>query len=184
MVWLARHGRTAYNAAGRFQGHLPVPLDDRGREQAHQLAEASARLGPAVLVASPLARAWETAQIVGARLGLEPVEDARFAETDAGDWTDRTFEDVIAQDPEGFARFAALDLTWGFPGGERFADQQARVLEGVAEWRARETVPPARPPAGPVLVVCHGVTIRLAQLALAADDPAAGPPDNGSLVAL
>ena len=84
---------------------------------------------------------------------------------------------MIARDPSGFARFAALDMTWGFPGGERFADQQARVLEGVADWRARDVE-------GPVLVVCHGVTIRLAQLALPGAGAAAGPPENGSLVAL
>lgn len=177
MVWLARHGRTAYNAAGRFQGHLPVPLDDLGREQARELAVAAAELAPAVLVASPLARAWETASIVGERLGLEPVADARFVETDAGDWTDRPFADVVAEDPEGFQRFLALDLGWGFPGGERFADQQARVLDGVAHWRA------AGAP-GPVLVVCHGVTIRLALLALRPQAAPDGAPDNGSLVAL
>ncbi len=176
MVWLARHGRTAYNLAGRFQGHLPVPLDEHGREQARELAQAAAQLAPAVLVASPLERAWETAAIVAERIGLEPVADARFAETDAGDWTDRTFESVIAHDPEGFARFAALDMTWGFPGGERFADQQSRVLEGVADWRGREAD-------GPVLVVCHGVTIRLALLALSGDAGTA-PPENGSMVAL
>ena len=39
MIHLARHGQTAYNAEGRFQGHLPVPLDDTGREQARKLAE-------------------------------------------------------------------------------------------------------------------------------------------------
>lgn len=176
MIWLARHGQTAYNAAGRFQGHLPVPLDERGREQARELAQAAAQLAPAVLVASPLARARETAAIVAARTGLEPIPDPRFAETDAGDWTDRTFADVLAEDPDGFARFAALDMTWGFPGGERFADQQARVLEGVADWRAREGD-------GPVLVVCHGVTIRLALLALSGEAGAA-PPENGSMVAL
>ena len=175
MVWLARHGRTAYNAVGRFQGHLPVPLDDLGREQARELAGAAAELAPVVLVASPLARAWETAQIVAERVGLEPIADARFAETDAGDWTDRTFEDVLAQDPDGFARFAALDLTWGFPGGERFADQQVRVLDAIADWRARDA-------GGPVLVVCHGVTIRLAQLGLGLDGAAL--PENGSLTAL
>lgn len=177
MVWLARHGRTAYNATGRFQGHLPIPLDALGREQAHELAEVAAELAPAVLVASPVARAWETAGIVGQRLGLDPVPDDRFAETETGDWTDRTFADVMAADPEAFARFVALDMTWGFPGGERFADQQARVLDGIADWRARDV-------AGPVLVVCHGNTIRVAQLGLATDAEVPGTPGNGSLVAL
>ena len=37
-VYLARHGRTAYNHEGRFQGHLAVPLDQTGRAQAHELA--------------------------------------------------------------------------------------------------------------------------------------------------
>ena len=176
MVWLARHGRTAYNAGGRFQGHLPVPLDELGREQARELAEAAAAVAPTVLVSSPLARALETAQAVSDRVGLQPVIDPRFAETDAGDWTDRLFADVVEEDPEGFARFLALDLTWGFPGGERFADQQARVLDGITDWRTRD--PQAR-----VLIVCHGVTIRLAQLVLT-PDVADAAPANGSLVAV
>jgi probable phosphoglycerate mutase len=38
-VYLARHGQTAYNRLGRFQGHLPVPLDETGLAQAAELAE-------------------------------------------------------------------------------------------------------------------------------------------------
>lgn len=174
-LWLARHGQTAYNLEGRFQGWLPVPLDETGRRQAGELAEVVARLGPAALVCSDIARAQETAAIVAARVGLEPVVDARFAETETGDWTDRTFAAVIAEDPEGFARFAALDPEWGFPGGESFARQRARVLEGLDDWRSRGI-------AGHVVIVCHGNTIRLATLD--GGGPAAHRPDNGSLVAL
>jgi broad specificity phosphatase PhoE len=174
-LWLARHGQTAYNLEGRFQGWLPVPLDDTGRRQAAELAEVVARLTPAALVCSDIARARETAGIVAARIGVEPVVDARFAETETGDWTDRTFADVIAEDPEGFARFAALDPDWGFPGGESFAEQRARVLAGIADWRARDV-------AGHVVIVCHGNTIRLATLT--PDGPATDRPDNGSLVGL
>ena len=43
-IHLARHGQTAYNHEGRFQGHLPVPLDATGREQAVALAEAYPQL--------------------------------------------------------------------------------------------------------------------------------------------
>lgn len=173
-VWLARHGRTAYNLEGRFQGWLPVPLDDRGVEQARELAEVVARVAPAALVCSDIARACQTAEIVGQRIGLEPVADPRFAETECGDWTDRTFAEILAEDPDGFARFVALDMEWGFPGGETFAAQRARVLEGIADWRARA--------AGDVVIVCHGNVIRLA---LGADDRAAVErPENGSLVRL
>ena len=94
MIHLARHGQTAYNAEGRFQGLLPVPLDDTGREQARALAQTAAGVELRALVCSPLARARETADIVAARIGLTPEEDARFVETDTGDWTDRSFAEI------------------------------------------------------------------------------------------
>ena len=87
-VFLARHGETDYNAEHRFQGLLPVPLNANGRRQAEQLADDAAPLGFSELWCSPLARARETAEIVGDRLGLSPREDARLVETDTGDWTD------------------------------------------------------------------------------------------------
>ena len=95
-IFLARHGQTAYNLERRFQGQQPVPLDDTGRGQAAELAERAAEHGFAALWCSPLLRARETADVVAQRLGLEPKEDARLMETDAGDWTDRSFEDVRA----------------------------------------------------------------------------------------
>lgn len=173
-LWLARHGRTAYNVEGRFQGRLPVPLDEHGVRQARELAEVVARLAPAALVCSDLARACQTARIVGERIGLEPVVDPRFAETECGDWTDRTFTEILAEDPGGFASFAALDMEWGFPGGETFAAQRERVLSGLADWRSRT--------AGDVVIVCHGNVIRLALGS--GDQAAAERPENGSLVRL
>jgi broad specificity phosphatase PhoE len=152
-VYLARHGRTAYNHERRFQGRLPVPLDDVGRAQSRALAEAAAGYDFAVLWCSPLLRARQTADIVAASIGLTPREDERLVETDAGAWTDRTFEEVRAEAPAEFARFATLDPTFAFPGGESFADQALRV-DAAMEDIARGTTP--------ALVVCHGVVIRLA----------------------
>jgi broad specificity phosphatase PhoE len=152
-VYLARHGRTAYNNERRFQGRLPVPLDDVGLAQAHELATRAASHDFAVLWCSPLRRARETADIVAARVALEPREDERLVETDAGDWTDRTFAEVQAEAPREFARFAALDMGFAFPGGESFTDQAHRVHAAIADISGGEI---------PALVVCHGVVIRLA----------------------
>jgi broad specificity phosphatase PhoE len=152
-VYLARHGQTAYNLEGRFQGQQPVPLDELGRTQAHELAELAAEHGFAVLWCSTLLRARETAEIVAARIGLEPIEDARLMETDAGDWTDRAFADVQAEAPELFAKFVAGDPTFAFPGGESFAEQEVRVGAALDEIE--------RGPL-PALVVCHGMVIRAA----------------------
>ncbi len=157
-VYLARHGQTAYNLERRFQGHLPVPLDDTGREQAADLAERAATgtgsgLPFVALWCSPLLRARETADIVAKQLGLEPREDARLMETDAGDWTDRLFTEVQAEDPYGFAGFIEGRPDFSFPGGESFAQQGVRVAAGLSDIEQGEL---------PALVVCHGVVIRIA----------------------
>ncbi len=152
-VYLARHGQTAYNLEGRFQGQLPVPLDETGRTQAAELAERAAEHGFKALWCSTLLRAQETAEIVSARIGLEPKQDARLVETDAGDWTDRPFSEVQAQAPELFAKFIAGDPSFAFPGGESFAQQEVRV--GAALDEIERGVLPA-------LVVCHGMVIRAA----------------------
>ncbi len=176
MIFLARHGRTSYNHEGRFQGQGAVPLDEHGRMQAAELAELAAEQDFAALWASPLARARETAEIVSARIGLPVREDARLVETDAGDWTDRLFADVHAQDPAAFQAFASGDPSFAFPGGESFAAQGDRVMEAVAEIEQGPL---------PALVVCHGMTIRLA-LARSLGEPGPGPRliDNGMLIRL
>jgi broad specificity phosphatase PhoE len=152
-VYLARHGQTDYNLEGRFQGHLPVPLNGTGRAQARELAERAAAHRFAVLWCSPLLRARETADIVARRIGLDPREDARLVETDAGDWTDLSFAEVQARSPECFEAFLAGDPAFAFPGGESFAAQQLRVSEAVAQVEQGPL---------PALVVCHGLVIRAA----------------------
>jgi broad specificity phosphatase PhoE len=175
VIALARHGETPYNAQRRFQGHLPVPLTERGREQARELAEVAAGREWSSLWVSPLARAQETAAIVAERVGLEPRVDARFAETDCGDWTDRLFDDVEAEDPEGFAAYARADPDFTFPGGESFAAQQRRVLEALDAVRADGQLP--------ALVICHRGSIRLALASLRGDDGLrSAEVPNGTLV--
>jgi len=153
LVYLARHGQTAYNAEGRFQGQQEVPLDDTGRAQAAELAARAVPYGFRALWCSPLLRARETADAVAARIGLEPKEDARLMETDAGDWTNLTFAEVRAKTPERFDAFAAADADFGFPGGESFAEQEVRVEAALSDVEAG---------AVPALVVCHGMVIRAA----------------------
>lgn len=175
-VYLARHGQTAYNHEGRFQGQQAVPLDDTGREQAADLAERAAAHAFRALWCSPLLRARETADAVALRTGLQPREDARLMETDAGDWTDHTFAEIHARVPEQFAAFVAGDPGFAFPGGESFAEQEVRVGAALEEVERGEL---------PALVVCHGMVIRAA-LALRAGHAVARfeRVPNGALVPL
>ena len=152
-IYLARHGETAYNHEGRFQGQQQIPLNDTGRAQAAELAERALPYGFRALWCSPLLRARETADVVAHRIGLEPVEDPRLMETDAGDWTDRFFVDVRGEAPELFDAFAAAQPGFAFPGGESFSEQETRVGAVLLEVEAGEL---------PALVVCHGMVIRAA----------------------
>jgi broad specificity phosphatase PhoE len=156
-IFLARHGETDYNAGRRFQGLLPVPLNATGRRQAEELAELAAKHGFRALWCSPLLRARETADIVGARIGLEPVEDPRLVETDTGDWTDRWWSEIEKEDPDGLAAFIRSDPSFAFPGGESYRHQTARVVGALRDIAAGRK---------PALVICHAMVIRLAVMHL------------------
>jgi broad specificity phosphatase PhoE len=173
---MARHGQTAYNLERRFQGQLPVPLDETGRAQAVELAERASEQGFAALWCSPLLRARETTAVVARRIGLEPREDERLMETDAGEWTDLLFSEVQAKAPAEFAAFVAADPNFAFPGGESFAHQEQRVAAALEEVERGEL---------PALVVCHGMVIRAALSARAGHwEAGAARVPNGALVPL
>jgi probable phosphoglycerate mutase len=152
-IWLARHGETAANAEGRVQGSLDPPLTERGREQARELAEKAAPLGLEALYTSQLARARETAEIVGAVIGLEPQVDPRFAESLRGEWEGRLSKEIEAEDPEGWAASLGIESDFRFPGGESLNEHGARIEAGLIDVE--------RGPL-PALVICHGGTIRRA----------------------
>jgi broad specificity phosphatase PhoE len=175
-MYLARHGQTAYNAEGRFQGQGAVPLDDTGRAQAAALAEQALAYEFAALWCSPLLRARETADIVARRIGMTPREDARLMETDAGEWTDRSFAEVQAEAPAEFARFKNGDPTFAFPGGESFAIQGVRVAAAFHDIKRAEA---------PALVVCHGGVIRIALFQRTKDrDALSDPIPNATIIPL
>jgi broad specificity phosphatase PhoE len=153
-VLLARHGETDDNRQPlRFQGWRDTPLNDTGRRQAAELAERVAGLGVRALRSSDLIRARETAEIVGAGLGLEVRLDARLREANRGLWEGRLFDDVAREEPERFAAWMQAGDQWRFPGGESLQEQQDRVAACVEEVRATGELP--------ALVVCHGGSIRV-----------------------
>ena len=154
MILLARHGETDWNSAPpRVQGWTDVPLNDRGREQARQLAQAAAGEGLRALWTSQLSRARETAEIVGAAIGLEPRVDERLAESNRGDWEGRYLADIQREEPEAWAAWRRADELSRFPGGESLVEHMERVAAALDAVAAGEL---------PALVVCHGGTIRCA----------------------
>jgi alpha-ribazole phosphatase len=154
VILLVRHGETTSNRERRFQGQLDVPLNDTGREQARALAERVRDEHVAALYSSPLVRASETAEIVGAAIGLEPRLDDRLKEIDVGDWQERLKPDIERDEPEAWAAFQAAGEDFRFPGGESLREQQERVIAALVDITQRRELP--------ALVVCHRGVIRCA----------------------
>jgi broad specificity phosphatase PhoE len=155
-VLLARHGETDDNRQPiRCQGFRDTLLNDTGRTQAHELASRVAELPDPVrsLWASDLSRARETAEIVGARIGLEPRLDPRLREANRGRWEGFTFDEIKQSEPEEFAAWMRAGPDWRFPGGESLSEQQDRVLDALADIEALGELP--------ALAVCHGGSIRV-----------------------
>ena len=149
-----RHGRTAWNAESRFQGQTDVPLDDAGREQAALAAAALARLQPARIVSSDLARAMATAEALAQRTGLGVEPDARLRETFAGEWQGLTRIELEERFGTALAEWSAgADIRPG--GGETRLEVADRVVAGVLAALART-------PDGTLVVATHGGAARAA----------------------
>lgn len=154
MILLARHGETDDNREPiRIQGSTDTPLNDTGRAQAAELAQRVAGRGVASLYTSHLSRARETADVVGGRLGLDPIVDRRLAEADRGELEGRRWIDVEREDPELYAAWRAAGDSFRFPGGESLGEQDRRVHAALADIRRQGRLP--------ALVVCHGGSIRV-----------------------
>lgn len=144
---LVRHGRTAANVEGRWQGHTDWGLDEVGRTQAASLAS----YYPSVsrVVSSPLGRAWETA----VHLHPEPESVADLVELGFGKWEGLTFTEINRDWPDLFKRI--------FVHGEDLArGETGETWAGLAN-RVRGAIDRVSPAVGQVTaVVTHGAAIR------------------------
>jgi probable phosphoglycerate mutase len=151
-----RHGATPHTAEKRFSGAGgdDPALSSVGEEQARAAASYLSRLGGIdAIVTSPMRRTRETAAVVGAELGLDPVVADGWVECSFGDWDGHTFAEVQQKWPD--ALNAWLDSTAvAPPGGESF-DACARRLRS-----ARDSLL-AGYPGKTVLVVTHVTPIKL-----------------------
>ncbi|MGY1741125.1 MULTISPECIES: bifunctional RNase H/acid phosphatase [unclassified Blastococcus] len=150
---LLRHGQTEHTPERRFSGRNDLPLSAVGRAEAEAAAERAAALGVDVVVASPLRRTRETAEVVAARLGLPVLFDDDLVEMDFGDLEGLTAEEARRTHPLAARRvFTEVDVA--APGGESIADVSRRVARARArvlrEHRGRS-----------VLVVSHVTPIKL-----------------------
>ncbi len=164
-IYFIRHGETAWNAAGRFQGSKDIPLNDLGRVQATHagdvLGDLVARNGQALddlaFVASPLMRARVTMELVRTELGLPPegfALDDRLREIAYGEWEGSTLPEMRASHPDLFAERERDKWHVSPPGGESYVS----VTQRMREWY--DSLP------GNTVAVSHGGTTRALMVAI------------------
>lgn len=149
-----RHGETEWNRTKRYQGQVQIPLNERGKEQAHRSGERLKRRNLVALYASDTARAWETARIIGEHIGLQPQPMAELREIDVGQWEGLTTDELYHNFPEHMQVYDADPANTVRLGGESYAELQQRAL--VAFQRIQQQHNPGET----IGVVSHGGTIR------------------------
>jgi broad specificity phosphatase PhoE len=125
--YFLRHGHSEGNSARLIQGRGDYPLSQEGREQARRVAGWFADKTIRRVLASPLARAAETARIVAGELGLpEPEVLDELTELDTGLFTGLAASEIRERYPEAWCSFQGE--SWeGVPGAERAAELEARA---------------------------------------------------------
>jgi probable phosphoglycerate mutase len=152
-ILLARHGETDWNREGRFQGWADPPLNATGRAQAVDLSVQLMAEELAAVYSSPLRRAYETAEVVAASRGLEPVTVDALREVDVGSWSGLSRAEIEQRFPEQYARW--LDYGRGWEDGETYEQMVDRVVEALQELaEARD--------GQRILAVTHGGPMRAA----------------------
>ena len=147
-----RHGRTDWNATGRFQGQADIPLDSRGVAQAERAADVLAELAPTSIFSSDLSRARQTAEPLARLTELTVQTDPRLREINVGSWEGLTIEEALASiDPAEAARYLAGEDVRRSPTGETVAEVALRASTALEE------IGSSAASGSTVVVVMHGL---------------------------
>jgi len=163
MIYLARHGETTWNLAGRYQGRLESALSALGVRQGFGLADyffERLKRGepvPERIISSPLLRCTATARFTAASLDVPLETDDRLLEIAHGTWEGRYRDELAANDPIRYRAWREDPAHASFAGGETLLDVAARwhdFAQSVLQYETRD-----------MLVVTHDAVVRCALVA-------------------
>ena len=152
-IYFVRHGQTEWNAIRRMQGQWNSDLNELGRSQAERNGQFLAGLKIDHIVASPLDRTRQTAEIINRHLGLEIQFDERIMEWHCGDWSGEMWDEVPDKWPEEFAAWQADQYNYRGPNCENYPDMIERSKPFLDEINALA--------AKRIAVVSHGMIGRV-----------------------
>jgi probable phosphomutase (TIGR03848 family) len=155
LLFLIRHGENDYSKEGKMAGRIPgIHLNERGKQQAEELARVFINVPIKAVYSSPLERAMETAEPIAQARGLKSRKDPGLLESDVGKWQGKSI------------RRLALSRYWrivqrspsraGHPGGETFLETQTRIVSTLDAICAKHK------PQEIIVCVFHADPIKLA----------------------
>lgn len=153
-VYVARHGETDWNRAGRYQGQRESDLTETGRSQARAFADALRAQPIEAVFSSPLRRCRQSAEPLAQALGLGLQIDDRLIEIAHGPWEGHLRDEIEQTDSERLRAWREQPQTVTFPGGESLTVVRDRWRAFAATLSGYEQV----------AIVTHDVLVRLAIL--------------------
>lgn len=146
---MVRHGETDWNVEKRIQGHIDISLNATGLEQAEATAAGLVGHRFDVAYSSDLDRAWQTAQTIGIRQGLEVRRAPGLRERHYGVLQGLTTAEIAVRYPKSYAHYLARTPEHDFRSGESLVDFAARIVAAVERLAADH-------PGRTMLLVSHG----------------------------
>nr|WP_312577627.1 histidine phosphatase family protein [Sedimentibacter sp.] len=152
-IYITRHGETEWNKQGRFQGSLNSELTDKGLLAAELLSEAIENIDLDFIIASPLKRAYQTAEIVRGMKNIEIVADAGLQEINLGEFEGMKYDEIKNLKGDILRKIEEDPFTNRYPNGENLIEFYNRIEKTfkhiIKEYKGKN-----------ILVVAHGGTIK------------------------
>lgn len=152
-LFLVRHGQTAWNNDGRFQGQTDIPLDAEGCRQARALRQRLAGVDFSAVYTSALQRAIETARLTLEESASLSHPLSSLNERNFGRWEGLTRAEIMERFPEEWERQRQSSSIAAPAGGESIPALQERVATALRHLASQH-------PDQTLLVVTHGGVVR------------------------
>ncbi len=152
-IYITRHGETEWNKQRRFQGNKDSELTDKGIMAAELLSNRIEEIDLDCIVASPLKRAYRTAEIVKGNKQINIETHDGFKEINLGDFEGMSWDQIMESHKEVITNIKNDPFKYGYPNGESLVEFYSRVEKAF-----KDTIKRCR--GKNILIVAHGGTIK------------------------
>lgn len=163
LIFLIRHGETAWNNEGIFRGQSDIPLNERGLQQAKATANYLQAVDFKAVYCSPLSRARQTAEAICSGRVIKPLSISAFTDISFGPWEGKSLSELEALYPEAIKTWRESPEQHKLQGAETLNEAMSRSYHKM-EILARENR------GKNIAIISHRVILKLLILAALGQD--------------